>query len=149
MTDRRIRIWIRRMWFSRIFSTISMHVVKVFRLRIVRFQIIIAEWPRRRDSAMMLQFAEIFLSQAKQGGSIKFRVLTHVVIGMRMQVFAIFIQPSFFGVVMAVDIHNLWVPVALFTRNKSSALQNQKSFTGWSQVVGQGSSTRAGSDDDD
>src|SRR5208337_449368 len=57
-------------------------------------------------------------------------------------------KPGFFGVVVGVDVDDLRIPVGFLAGNVVAALKDQKSLSGWRQVISESSTTRAGSDDD-
>src|ERR1051326_2606063 len=101
-----------------------MNVIKIFGLGVIMLEFIVANRPSRRDSAVMLQLAEVFFAEAKQSRAIKLCVSPNVVVGMRMQVFAVLIEPALFCVVVPVHIDDLRVPVAFFARHVSATLQN-------------------------
>ena len=65
-----------------------------------------------------------------------------------MEFLAVLIEPGFFGVVVGVHIDDLRVPVCFLAGNVVAALKNQDPLSGWRQVVGEGSTAGAGSDDD-
>src|SRR5271166_2896198 len=67
---------------------------------------------------------------------------------MRLEFLAILIKPGFFGVVVGVDVDDLRIPVCFLARNVVAALKDQYSLSGRRQVIGERSTTRAGSDDD-
>src|SRR5690349_18180280 len=125
-----------------------MHLIQIFGLRVVGLEIVIADRPGRRESAVVAQFAEIFFAQAEQRGAVKLGVAADVVVGVGMQIFAVFIKPGFFGVVVGVHVHELRIPVRLFARNVVATLENENPLSRRSQVIGEGSTTRAGSDND-
>ena len=60
---------------------------------------------------MVAQLAKIFFAQAKQRRAIKFGISADVVIGVRMQCFAVFVLPHFMGVVAALEVDGLRAPV--------------------------------------
>src|SRR6266446_9386836 len=97
----------------------------------------------------MANLAEILLAQAKQRGSIEFRVSTDVVVGVRMQRLAILIPPLFLGVVAGFSHNRARTPVLFFTRKIAAALDDQDLLACRSKLVGQGSATRAAANDDD
>lgn len=61
-------------WLGGIFSTISVDLIEILRLRVVRLHIVIADRPSRGDSAMMTQFPEIFFAQSDQRSPVKLRI---------------------------------------------------------------------------
>lgn len=63
---------------GRIYAVLSAHRVEMFRARIVRFEVFIANRPRRRNAAVMHHFAEIAFPESQQRRAIKLRA-RHVV----------------------------------------------------------------------
>src|SRR5229473_1500709 len=134
--------------FGRIFSAVSVHLIEILSLRVVRLQIVITKRPRGRDSAVVAQFAEILFAQTEQSSTIKLRVTTHVIVSMRMQFLTVLIEPGFLGVVVAVHVDDLRVPVCFLAGNVVAALKNEDPLSGRRQVVGERSAARTGSDND-
>src|SRR5215469_8366486 len=88
--------------FGGILPAIAVYLIEVFCLRVVRFQIVIADRPRRGDSAVVAQLAEVFLPQAEKRRTIELGISAHVIVCVRMKFFPILVEPGFFGVVMGV-----------------------------------------------
>ena len=97
---------------------------------------------------MVAQFAEILFAQTEQSSAVKLRVAAHVIVGVRVEILAVLVKPGLLGVVVAVHVDDLGVPVCLLARNVVAALENQDPLSGRRQVVGERSATRTGSDDD-
>ena len=97
---------------------------------------------------MMAQLAEVALAQAKQRRAVELGVAAHVVIGVRMKFIAVLVEPRFFSVVVGVDIDNLRVPVRLFAGNVVTSLQNEDALARRREMIRQGASPGARSDDD-
>src|SRR5271166_5305223 len=133
---------------GRIFSAVSVHLIEILGLGIVRFQIVIANWPSGRDATVVTQFAEILFAQPEQSSTIELGVATDVVIGMRMEFLAILVEPRLFGVVVGINVDDLRIPVRFLAGNVVTALKDQDALAGRSQVISERSATRAGSDDD-
>src|SRR5271157_4752464 len=134
--------------FGRILSAVPMHLIEILGLGVVRLQIVVADRPGGRDTAVVAQFAEIFLAQPEQSSTVKLGVAADVVIGMRMEFLAILVEPRLFRAVVGVDVDDLRIPVRFLAGNVVTALKNQDALTGRSQVISDRSTTRAGSDDD-
>jgi hypothetical protein len=58
--------------FGGIFAAIAMHVVQVLRLRVIAFEVLVADRPFRGDSAVMLHLAEILRPHTQQRRAINF-----------------------------------------------------------------------------
>src|SRR5947207_1853553 len=146
MTHRRITVRCTGGRLRRIFSAIAVHVIKVFCQCVVRFEIVIADRPRRRDPAVVLQLAKVLLAKPEQRRTVKFGVPADVVVSVRMKVLAVLIEPSFFGVVVATDVDDLRVPVALLARNVVAAFENQNAFARRGQMVSESPASGTRSD---
>src|SRR6266516_4013760 len=105
-----------------------MHLVQVFSLRVIGLEVVIADRPLRRDSSVMPEFAKVFLAQSEQRSAVKLRVPANVVVGVGMEVLALFVEPRLFGVVVALDIDELGVPIRFFARNIVAAFEDEDSF---------------------
>src|SRR5438552_609207 len=98
-------------WFGRIFSAVSVYLIKVLSLRIVRLQLVVTNWPGGRNTTVVAQLAKIFFAQPKQCRAVKLGIASNVVVSVRVQVLAIFVDPGIFRVVCFVHIYNLWIHV--------------------------------------
>src|SRR5215470_7138331 len=134
--------------FGWIFAAIAVNLVEILGLRVVRLQIVIADRPRWGDPAVVAEFAEVFLAQAEKCRAIELGIAADVIVRVRMEVLAVFVEPGFLGVVVGVDVYNLGVPVCLLARNVVAPLEDQDSLSRWSQVIGERSAACAGSDND-
>src|SRR6516165_8254038 len=103
--------------FGGILPAIAVYLIEILRLCVIRLQIVIADWPRRGDATVVAQLAEVFLPQAKECRAIELGVAAHVIVGVRMKLLAVLIEPGFFGVVMGIYVHNLGVPICLLAAN--------------------------------
>src|SRR5262249_40866194 len=115
---------------------------------VVRLQFVIADRPRRRNAAMVPNLSEVFFPEAEQGGPIKLRISTDVVVSVRMQFLAVLIAPLLFCVVLGVDVDRLRVPVIFFSSDVVPPLKDQDALTGRGQFVGESSAASTGPDDD-
>ena len=128
MAHGRPGISISRCRFRRVFAAISVHLVKVFGLRVVRFQFVVTDRPGRRNSAVVANLSEILLAQPEERSTIEFRVPTHVIIRVGMQLLTVRVAPQLFGVVLGIDINGLRVPVVLLAGDVITALMNEDSL---------------------
>ena len=134
--------------FSRILTTIPVHVIEMFGLRVVRLQFIVADWPGRRGPAVVSNLAKIFFAQTEQRGAVEFRVAADVIICVWMEGFAVLVVPGFFRVVLRVEIYSPRAPVIFLARHIVAALEQQDFLAGWRELVSQSAAARAGSDND-
>ena len=60
VTDSRVLVRRAGPGLRRIFTTVAVYLVKMLGLRVIRFQLVIADGPRGRDSAVMANLTEVF-----------------------------------------------------------------------------------------
>ena len=70
---------------GRIFAHLAVHMIDALRLGVVRLEFVVGNRPRRRDAAVMFDFAEIFLAQPEERRAVELGVAADVVIRVRMQ----------------------------------------------------------------
>src|SRR5215469_9643810 len=97
---------------------------------------------------MVANLSEIFLAQPKQCCTVKFRVPAHVIVCMRMQLFAFHVAPQLFRVVLRIDIDGFRIPVVLFASYIVATLQNEDLLARGGQMVCKRSTPGPRSDDD-
>src|SRR5215470_17192601 len=90
-----------------VFSAVAVYLVQVLSLRIIGLQILVRDRPSGGNTAVVPNLPEIFFPQAEKRRSIKLGVPTNVVIRVRMEVFAILVEPRLLGVVVALYIDQL------------------------------------------
>ncbi len=56
---------------------------------------------------------------------------------MRMKVFAVFVEPGLLGVVEAIDVDGLGIPIGFFAGNVVATLENQDALAGRRQAIGE------------
>jgi hypothetical protein len=100
VADGRVRIRRARLRFGRVFAAIAVNVVEMFGLGVIWLEFIVADRPRGRNAAVMLQFAEILAAQSQQGRAVKFRQTADEIMLTRFEFVAFFVEPVF-GVVVA------------------------------------------------
>src|SRR5215203_4348663 len=96
----------------------------------------------------MTNLAEVFLAQAKQGCAVEFRVATDKIVRVRVQLFAVNIAPSLFGVVPGLEVDGARAPIVFLTRYVIAPLEEQDLFTGAREFVGERAAPRARADND-
>src|ERR1051325_9673647 len=144
------RILVRRAgpWLCRIFTAITVYLVKMLGGGVVRLEFVVADGPGRRDSAVMTNLAEVFFAQTKESSAVKLSVATDEIIRVRMQLLAVTVAPRLFGVVSRLEVYGARAPVVLFTRNVIAALEQQNLLARGRKFVGQRAAARARADDD-
>src|SRR5829696_9861570 len=96
----------------------------------------------------MTNLAKVFLAQAKQGCAIEFGIATDKIVRVRVQLFAVNITPSLFGVVPGVEVDGARAPVVLLARHVIAPLEEQDLLTGGREFIGERASTRTRADND-
>src|SRR4030095_233175 len=91
-------------WLAGILTGGAVHGVELLRCVVIGLQVIVSDRPCRRQTAVMFDLAEIFLSQTKQRGAEEFRIAADVIVGMRVQLLAVFVVPLLFGLVFSFEI---------------------------------------------
>src|SRR6185503_12116210 len=126
-----------------------MNLIETLGLIVVALQVVVADRPRRRDSAVMLQDAEILPAKAEERCAIEFRVAANIVVSVRMERLAFLVVPVFFGLVLAFEVDHRRIPVCFLARNKVAALQNQNPFSRRGKPICQRASSGAAANDND
>src|SRR5262245_8838665 len=96
----------------------------------------------------MGNLTEVFFPETEQRRAVEFRIAADVVIGVRMELFAILVVPHLFGLVLSFEVYGAGIPVVFFTRNVSAAFQEQNALAGGSQSMGERAAAGAGADND-
>src|ERR1041384_4910952 len=126
----------------RIFTTIAVYLVKMLGLRVIRFELVIADGPRGRDSAVMANLTEVFSTQTKESSAVKLRIPTDKVVGVRVQFLAIAIAPRLFSVVFPFEVYGARAPVVLLTRDIIAPLEKKNLFARGRECVSQCAAAR-------
>jgi len=110
------------MGFGGIFALIPVHMIEPLCFSIVGFHILVTERPGRRDTAVMVNLAEVLFAQPKQRGAVEFGIAADVIIGMRVQLFAILVVPDFPCLVFSLKINGAGASVVFFSGNVAAPL---------------------------
>src|SRR5581483_252421 len=148
VTDGRMRIWPARRRLGRIFAALAVHMIQPLSRGVVRLQIVIRDRPSRRNSAVVLDLAEILLAQPKQRSAVEFRVAAYKIVRVWVQLAAVLVVPNFFRLVFAFEVYGARAPVVLLARDVIAAFEQQNFFPARRQLVRQRSAARAASDND-
>src|SRR6185295_2768402 len=128
VTDSRVLVWRAGPGLRRIFTAVAVYLVKMLGFRVIRFELVIADGPRGRDSAVMANLTKVFSAQTKESGAVKLRIPTDKVVGVRVQFLAIAIAPRLFGVVFPFEVYGARAPVVLLTRDVIAPLEEENLF---------------------
>ena len=97
----------------------------------------------------MANFPEILFAESEQGRAEKLRVTADVVVGVRVQLFAVPVPPHFRGLVLALGIDRAGIPVVLLARHIVTAFEQENAFARRRQPVRERATARAGADNND
>jgi hypothetical protein len=149
MRDGLISIRFRPGRFGRIFAALTTDAIEFLGGLIIRFEDIILQWPGWRNAVHMPDLFEIALTQAKQHSSINFAVAADVIVKPRMESLPLGIVPGFRGLVVGVNENGLAIPIFAFAREIVAAFQQQDFLACLRQPPSHGSTTGAGTNDND
>src|ERR1035438_2508329 len=121
----------------------------MFGLRVVRLEVLIAQWPCRRDAAMVRGFPEVLDTEPQQGRAIHLRVAADVILNAGRKRLAVLVIPRLFGPVLRLDKDSLGIPVVFLTRQVSAPFEHQNPFAGGRQMVRERTTASARTYDDD
>src|SRR5262245_26688911 len=109
-------------------STLPMDLIEVFRLQIIRFNVVVRDGPSRRNTSVMPQLSKVFFPQPEQSCTVKLRVSTYVVVRVRMERFAVFVSPDLLRLIFPFDVDGARIPVGFFARDIVAPLEQQDSL---------------------
>ena len=135
--------------FRRIDAVLPVDVIKVLRLCVIRFEILITQRPCRGNTAVVRDVCEIFNTRPQQGRAINFRIAADVILNAGKKCLAVLVIPRLFGSVLGFDEDGLGVPVVFFPRQVSAAFEKQNSLPRRRQMVSERASTGSRAYDDD
>ena len=90
---------------------------------VIGLQIGVGDGPCRRDAALVVDDSEVLGAHAKHGCAVDLCLSAYKVGLLRVQVFAIFILPGFFGVIAVIQENGRGVPVQFFLGHERAALR--------------------------
>src|SRR5262249_12177602 len=91
MAERRMQIGCTRRWVGRVAAAQAMHLVEMLRLGVIRFEVLVADWPGGGDAAVVLHLTEVLLAQTNEGRAIEFGVATDEVMRASVELIAVLI----------------------------------------------------------
>ena len=125
-----------------------MDLIKLFRCRVVRFQVGILKGPCRGNAFLVLESGEVAIAHAHQGGGVDFSIAPYGIVGLRRERFSILVVPLLRGVVTLFFEH-IYIGSVLFLQGHSVApFQNQNTLARRCQLLRQGASTGPGAHND-
>ena len=143
-----MRIWSACEWLHGIFTAVPVNVIEPLRLGVVGLDILVTNRPGRGDPAVTSNLTEICFSEAEQGGPIKFRIATDIVVGVRVELLSVLVMPHLFSLIFSFEIDGARVPVIFFARNVAAALKEKNLFACRGELMRQRAAASAGAYDD-
>ena len=137
-----------RPWLGRIDAALAVHLIQMLGLRVVRFEVVVADRPRRRDPAVVNDFPEVLLAQPEQCRAVELGVAADVVVGVGMERLPVLVLPHLLRVVFPLDVDRARAPVVLLAAHVVAALDQQDPLARRGEVIRQRAAARAGADDD-
>ena len=114
--------------FRRIDPALPVDMIKLLGLCVVGLEILVAQWPGRRDAAVVRNLAEVPLTKPQQRRAINLRIAADVILNAGKKGLAVLVIPGFFGPVLGFDEDSFGVPVIFLARQVSAAFEQQNSF---------------------
>ena len=132
-----------------VLSADAVHLVEILGLRVVGLEVVVADRPRGRDPAVVLQLAEVRLPQPVQRRSVELRRSAHEVVDLGLEGFPLLVVPGVLRDVSVVDEDGGGVPILGLSGQPVPAFEDQHSLSRGRQAVGERASAGPGSHDDD
>ncbi len=148
VADRRVRVAGARRRLGGVFAAVAVHMIEPLRLGVVGLHVVVVDRPGGRQTAMVLDLAKVFLPKTKQRGPEEFGIAADVVVGVRMELIAIFVVPFLRGLIFPFEIDCAWIPVVFFTRHIAAAFENQDLFSRRRKLVRKRAASGAAANDD-
>src|SRR6185503_6820786 len=120
-----MRIATTRRRLGGILAAVAVDMIEPLGFGVIGFHVFVGDRPGRRDPPVMLNLAKVFFAKSKEGGAKEFCIAADVVVGMRVQLVAVFVAPLLFGLIFSFEIDRARIPVVLFTRHIAAAFEKQ------------------------
>src|SRR5262249_45419513 len=117
MADRRMWVGSAGGWIRGIFRPAAVDLVEMLGLRIIGFEVLVRDRPRGRETAPVLDLAEVLPAKAEERGAVELGVTAHPVVGVGMELSPLGVSPPFPLVFFPLHIAPLRTPVLLLTRH--------------------------------
>jgi hypothetical protein len=109
----------------RILAALPVHLVQGLCLRVVRLEVLVADGPRRRETAMMPALAEVLAAQPEERRAEELRVAADRVVRVWVEVLAVPVLPDVLRLVTTLQVHRLRAPVLLLAPHVLAALESR------------------------
>ena len=107
---------------GRVLARLPVHEIELLRLCVVGLEILIGDRPRRREAAVVVNLAEVPLTQAEQDRSVELGVAADEVLLVGLEGLAILVVPDLIGQVAVLLEDLAAVPVLWLARQVAAAL---------------------------
>jgi hypothetical protein len=121
---------------------------ELFGAGIVRLEVRIGEGPGGGDATPVVEDAEVFGAEAKEGRAVDLGLAADEVGLLWVKGLIVLVEPDVFRVVSVVEEDRAGVSVEFFLWEKGAALEDEDSLPCPREIKGEGSAAGSGSDDD-
>ena len=147
--DRRERVGAAGPRLGRVLGVVAVDLVELLRLRVVRLELVVRDRPRRRDSVVVAQLAEVLAPEPVQRRTVELRLAADVVVDARLEGLALLVVPRLLRDVAVLDEDLVGVPVLDLARQPVAALEDEDPLARRREVARQRPAAGAAADDDD
>src|SRR5688572_15476436 len=135
---------------GRILPERAVHLEQLFGSGVARLQVVIAEWPCRRDPVVMGHFLEVAAAEARQAGAIHLGIAPDPVVDPWLERLpGLGVIPGLGGDVALLEEHMVRLAVLRLPGQELAALDNQHIQAGVLQRPSESAAPHAGADDHD
>ena len=136
MVGHRVGVGNRRVWkraalgLGRVGAKLAVHVIQTLGALVVRRERVVVDRPARRDPLHVLERLKVFAAQAVQHAAPELRVAADVVMGVRAELLAAFVDPPLLRLIAKVLPDRFGAPVLGFLRDEIAALEDENARAG-------------------
>src|SRR5215831_8963648 len=145
---RRIGVWSARRRLGWVDATRTVHLVHLLGLHIIRFHVVVADRPGRRDPVVFAEFPEVLTAQPVEGSAVHLGGAANEVMDLWLEWSPAAIVPSVCRDISVVDEYGLGIPVEGLTLQPVAAFYYQDTFPSRGQLTCQGTSAGSAPNDD-
>ena len=132
-----------------VLAALAVDEVQPLGLGVVGLEVVVGQWPRRRDARVVADLVEVALAQAEEDRAVELRVAAHEVLLVGAEGVAVLVDPLLAGEVALLEEHLLGVPVLGLARQVAAALEQQDALAGGGEAMCERAAARPRADDDD
>src|SRR5919108_2530845 len=148
VADRWVRVRPRRGRLRRVLAALPVHEVEALGLRVVGLEVFVRERPGGGDSAVVVDLAEVPLTQPEEDGAVDLRLAPDVVVLTGVERLPVLVEPRLVRLVLVADEYRAAVPVVRLAPQVIAALEDEDALAGGRQPVRERAAPGAGPDDD-